>query len=112
MFNLNFISFKFFIAVIKALGLELYDSSTIMLDALTLEKPVVQFILGLNNDYSSNLEDPISVNSYQVEIKEVLSNYFNDNFYSSLIQKIPQKLKQYISYYGDSCERTSRIITE
>tara|TARA_B100000029_G_scaffold513993_1_gene615244 strand:+ start:2572 stop:4461 length:1890 start_codon:yes stop_codon:yes gene_type:complete len=91
---------------------ELYDSSTIMLDALTLEKPVVQFILGLNNDYSSNLEDPISVNSYQVEIKEVLSNYFNDNFYSSLIQKIPQKLKQYISYYGDSCERTSRIITE
>ena len=91
---------------------ELYDSSTIMLDALTLEKPVVQFILGLDHDLSSNLEDPISINSENVEIKKILSNYFNDDFYSLLIQKIPEKLKHYISYHGNSSKRTSRMITE
>ena len=71
---------------------ELYDSSTIMLDALTLETPVAQFILGLQ-DYSDNLTEPISIFPENMEIQNALSNYFDDDFYSSLIQKIPKKLK-------------------
>ena len=91
---------------------ELYDSSTIMLDALTLETPVAQFVLGLS-DYSSNdLTDPISIFPENVELKKSLSNYFDDDFYSLLIQKIPKKLKQYLSYHGNSCESISKIITE
>ncbi len=91
---------------------ELYDSSTIMLDALTLETPVVQFILGLDSNLSNNLDDPISIFSENAEIKKIFSNYYDDDFYSLLIKKIPHKLEEYISHHGNSCETTSKILTE
>jgi hypothetical protein len=83
-----------------------------MLDALTLETPVVQFILGLHDDSLVNVAEPISIFPENVEIKKALLNYFNDDFCSSLIQKIPKKLKEYLSYYGNSSEFVTKIITK
>jgi len=39
---------------------EIYDSSTIMLDALSLETPVIQFILDSSNSLSNTVDEPIS----------------------------------------------------
>ena len=92
---------------------ELYDSSTFMLDALALKTPVLQFILGQPNLRFDNKNDPITTLSEDNNVEEIFSKYLTDNeFLSNLIEHIPQKLQNYLSYHGKSCNTVSKIIHE
>ena len=51
---------------------ELYDSSTIMLDALSLETPVIQFILNSPNPSFNTIDEPISIFFENNDIEEIL----------------------------------------
>ena len=90
---------------------ELYDSSTIMLDAILLETPVIQFILGTSNSAFNVLDEPISTFSENDNIEEIISKYMSNDYRLSLMKKIPKKLQYLLSNRGNSCESISKIIT-
>ena len=90
---------------------ELYDSSTIMLDAILLETPVIQFILGTSNSALNVLDEPISTFSENDNIEEIISKYMSNDYRLSLMKKIPKKLQYLLSNRGNSCESISKIIT-
>ena len=91
---------------------ELYDSSTIMLDALSLETPVVQFILNSSNSSFNTIDEPISTFFENENIEEILLKYMSNDYCQSLIKKIPQKLEKLLSNRGNSCQNITKIISQ
>ena len=89
---------------------ELYDSSTIMLDALSLETPVIQFILGSPNSSFNTIDEPISTFFEDKNIEEILLKYMNSDYRQSLIKKVPQKLEKLLSNQGSSCQNIAKIL--
>ena len=90
---------------------ELYDSSTIMLDALSLETPVIQFILNSPNPSFNTIDEPISIFFENNDIEEILLKYMNDDYCQSLIKKIPNKLEKLLSNRGTSCQNIAKILS-
>ena len=90
---------------------ELYDSSTIMLEALILEKPVIQLIL--DNEFSNMtpLDSPIiqihNLNDFNKIIEKILEN---KEFGEIVIDKIPSQLSNYLSYQNSSSLRILELI--
>ena len=96
----------------KIITPELYDSSTIMLDALSLETPVVQFILNPSNSSFNTIDEPISTFFENENIEEILLKYMSNDYCQSLIKKIPQKLEKLLSNRGNSCQNITKIISQ
>jgi hypothetical protein len=90
---------------------ELYDSSTIMLEALILEKPVIQLIL--DNEFSNMipLDSPIiqihNLNDFNKIIEKIFEN---KEFGETVIDKIPSQLSNYLSYQNSSSLRILELI--
>jgi len=91
---------------------ELYDSSTIMLDALSLETPVIQFILDSSNSLSNTIDEPISTFFENDNAEEILQKYMDNDYCQSLIKKIPQKLEKLLSNQGNSCQNIAKILSQ
>ena len=92
---------------------ELYDSSTIILDALVLNTPVLQLILDSQNTRFENKHTPILRFTENDDINKTISKCLGNNeFLLDLIKEIPDKTQDYLSYQNNSCENISRIIHE
>ena len=88
---------------------ELYDSSTIMLEGLILEKPVIQFILDDEFLNIQPLNSPIIQMNELNELIEVTEKILeNETFKETIIKKIPLQIANYLSYQNSS----SHIILE
>ncbi len=92
---------------------EFYDSSTIMLDSLVLNKPVLQIILDSSIDKFQNEDEPILQFMENDDINHIISKcLINDEFLKNLINKIPKKLENYLSHRGNACKKIVEILDE
>ncbi len=91
---------------------ELYDSSTIMLEALILQKPVIQLALDGENLNSSSLHSPIIQLHELEDFDEIIQKLQNKEFKKSIIEKIPIELKNYLSYHNSSSVRILELIDD
>jgi hypothetical protein len=92
---------------------EFYDSSTIMLDSLVLNKPVLQIILDSSIDKFQNEDEPILQFMENDDINHIISKcLINDEFLKNLINKIPKKLENYLSHQGNACKKIVEILDE
>ena len=92
---------------------EFYDSSTIMLDALVLNKPVIQIILDTSINEFQDEDEPILKFMENDDINHIISKCLtSDEFLKNLINKIPKKLENYLSYQGNACKKIVEIIDE
>ena len=89
---------------------ELYDSSTIMLEALILQKPVIQLILDDESLNISPLHSPIIQIHELKNFDEIIQKLQNEEFKKSFIQKIPIELNNYLSYQNSSSARILELI--
>ena len=85
---------------------ELYDSSTIMLEGLILEKPTIHVILDDEFSEIIPLEYPIIQVHKMSDLKDKTEKIFNnDDFRKTLLQKILRELNNYLSYQNHSSSR-------
>ena len=92
---------------------EFYESSTIMLDSLVLNKPVLQIILDSSIDKFQNEDEPILQFMENDDINHIISKcLINDEFLKNLINKIPKKLENYLSHRGNACKKIVEILDE
>ena len=90
---------------------ELYDSSTIMLEGLILKKPVVQLILYGEFSEITPLESPIIQVQKLDDFKQIAGKIIeNEPFRKLIIEKIPEKLNNYLSYQNHSSSRILELI--
>ena len=91
---------------------ELYDSSTIMLEALILQKPVIQLTLDNESLNISPLHSPIIQIHELKYFDEIIQKLQNEEFKKSFIEKIPIELKNYISHQNSSSARILELIDD
>ncbi len=91
---------------------ELYDSSTIMLEALILQKPVIQLILDEESLNISSLHSPIIQIHELKDFDEIIQKLQNEEFKKLFIEKIPIELNNYLSYQNSSCTRILELIDD
>ena len=91
---------------------ELYDSSTIMLEALILQKPVVQLILDDESLNISPLHLPIIQIHELKDFDEIIQKLQNEEFKKSFIEKIPIELNNYLSHQNSSSARILELIDD
>jgi len=91
---------------------EIYDSSTVMLEGLILNKPVIQLIL--DEYFNGNKLDDIPINQISriEDLENLLEQFFNNskNFNSILLQKNQKIIGKYLSYRGNSSKKICQII--
>ena len=91
---------------------ELYDSSTIMLEALILQKPVIQLILEDESLNISPLHSPI-IQIYELKnFDEIIQKLQNEEFKKLFVEKIPIELNNYLSYQNSSSARILELIDD
>ena len=83
-----------------------------MLDALSLETPVIQFILDSSNSLSNTVDEPISTFFENDDVEEILQKYMDYDYCQSLIKKIPQKIEKLLSNQGNSCQNIAKILSQ
>ena len=90
---------------------ELYDLSTIMLEGLLLRKPVIQLSLDDELSKVKPLKSPIIQISEIEHFEQVISKIINDEIYrKEIIEQIPNKLNDYLSFQGNSNAKFLEII--
>ena len=90
---------------------ESFDPSTIMLEGLILEKPVLEILLDDNKYKISN--DAIITVSYKDDLKKHIQNMlFNQKFEKTNIENQRKILKNYLSYQSKSSDKILEIINE
>ncbi len=90
---------------------ELYDSSTIMLEGLILQKPVIQLILDEEFLNIQPLNSPIIQVNDLNNLFEITEKIFeNSKYRKNLIEKFPPELSNYLSYQNSSAQRIFELI--
>ena len=81
-----------------------------MLEALILQKPVIQLILDDESLNISPLHSPIIQIHELKNFDEIIQKLQNEEFKKSFIQKIPIELNNYLSYQNSSSARILELI--
>ena len=90
---------------------EIYDSSTIMLDALVLNTPVLQIILDNSVNEFKNDDGPILKFLENDNIDDIIKKcLLDEQFLPNLCTKIPKILDKYLLEHGNACKNISEII--
>ena len=90
---------------------ESFDASTIMLEGLILEKPVLEILLD-DNKYEISNDAIISI-SYKDDLKKYIQNIlFNQEFEKINIENQKKVLKNYLSYQSKSSDKILKLINE
>ena len=91
---------------------EIYDHSTIMLEAMVLQKPVLQISLDhqfQNSDYDS--ENPILALSYEADWEEYIKKIlFEKNFSEQMILNSNIHLKNFLSFQDNASKKVTNEI--
>jgi UDP-N-acetylglucosamine 2-epimerase len=90
---------------------ELYDSSTIMLEQLILQKPVIQIAFNNKIENKESSTSPIiqinNTNDFEKIIQKIMTE---KSYLKELKDLIPKKLENYLSFHGESNKKIFQLI--
>ena len=90
---------------------ELYDSSTIMLEGLLFQKPIIQLALDNELQRIKPLNSAIIQLSNLDNFEEIIKkNLYDENYRGETTSHIPEMLNKYLGYQNEASKRILKLI--